>query len=34
MRIYRSYIIALDKIEAIEKDHIVIEKEQIAIAPN
>ena len=34
MRIHRSYIIALDKIEAIERNHIVIGKEQIAIAPN
>lgn len=34
MRIHRSYIIALDKIEAIERNHIVIENEQIAIAPN
>lgn len=34
MRIHRSYIIALDKIEAIERNHIVIEKEQIVIAPN
>ncbi|WP_312420882.1 LytTR family DNA-binding domain-containing protein [Epilithonimonas sp.] len=34
MRIHRSYIIALDKIEAIERNHIVIGKEQISIAPN
>lgn len=34
MRIHRSYIIALDKIEAIERNHIVIGNEQIAIAPN
>jgi len=34
MRIHRSFIIALDKIEAIERNHIVIGKEQIAIAPN
>lgn len=34
MRIHRSYTIALDKIEAIERNHIVIGKEQIAIAPN
>lgn len=34
MRIHRSFIIGLDKIEAIEKNHIVIGKEQIAIAPN
>lgn len=34
MRIHRSYIIALDKIEAIERNHIVIGKEQIVIAPN
>ena len=34
MRIHRSYIIALDKIEAIERNHIVIGKEQIASAPN
>ena len=34
MRIHRSYIIALDKIEAIERNHIIIGKEQIAIAPN
>lgn len=34
MRIHRSFIIGLDKIEAIERNHIVIGKEQIAIAPN
>ncbi|WP_312076507.1 LytTR family DNA-binding domain-containing protein [Chryseobacterium sp.] len=34
MRIHRSYIIALDKIEAIERNHIVIGEQQIAIAPN
>ncbi|WP_379964684.1 LytR/AlgR family response regulator transcription factor [Epilithonimonas sp. UC225_85] len=34
MRIHRSYIIGLDKIEAIERNHIVIGKEQIVIAPN
>jgi len=34
MRIHRSYIIALEKIEAIERNHIVIGKEQIVIAPN
>ncbi|MCS3870917.1 DNA-binding LytR/AlgR family response regulator [Chryseobacterium ginsenosidimutans] len=34
MRIHRSYIIALDKIEAIERNHIVIKEQQIAIAPN
>ena len=34
MRVHRSYIIALDKIEAIERNHIVIGKEQITIAPN
>ncbi len=34
MRIHRSYIIALNKIEAIERNHIVIGKEQIVIAPN
>ena len=34
MRIHRSFIIGLDKIETIERNHIVIGKEQIAIAPN
>lgn len=34
MRIHRSFIIGLDKIEAIERNHIVIGKDQIAIAPN
>ncbi|MDF2551454.1 MAG: DNA-binding response regulator [Chryseobacterium sp.] len=34
MRIHRSYIIALDKIEAIERNQVVIGKEQIVIAPN
>lgn len=34
MRVHRSYIIALDKIEAIERNHIVIGKEQIPIASN
>ena len=34
MRIHRSFIIGLDKIEVIERNHIVIGKEQIAIAPN
>ncbi len=34
MRIHRSYIIALDKIEAIERNHIVIGNQQIVIAPN
>ena len=34
MRIHRSFIIGLDKIEAIERNHIIIGKEQIAIAPN
>jgi len=34
MRIHRSYIIALDKIEAIERNQIVIGSQQIAIAPN
>ncbi|MDQ1161171.1 DNA-binding LytR/AlgR family response regulator [Chryseobacterium sp. SORGH_AS 447] len=34
MRVHRSYIIALDKIEAIERNHIVIGDQQIAIAPN
>lgn len=34
MRIHRSYIIALDKIEAIERNHIVIGDQQITIAPN
>jgi len=34
MRIHRSFIIALDKIEAIERNHIIIGKEQIVIAPN
>ena len=34
MRIHRSFIIGLDKIEAIKRNHIVIGKEQIAIAPN
>lgn len=34
MRIHRSYIIALNKIEAIERNHIVIGNQQIVIAPN
>ena len=34
MRIHRSFIIGLDKIETTERNHIVIGKEQIAIAPN
>ena len=34
MRIHRSFIIGLDKIETIERNLIVIGKEQIAIAPN
>lgn len=34
MRIHRSFIIGLDKIETIERNHIVIGKERIAIAPN
>lgn len=34
MRVHRSYIVALDKIEAIERNHIVISDQQIAIAPN
>lgn len=34
MRVHRSYIVALDKIEAIERNHIVIGDQQIAIAPN
>ncbi len=33
MRVHRSYIIALDKIEAIERNHIVIGKASITIAP-
>ena len=33
MRIHRSYIIALDKIEAIERNQIVINGQQITIAP-
>lgn len=34
MRVHRSFIISLDKIEAIERNHIVIGDQQIAIAPN
>jgi len=34
MRIHRSYIIALDKIDAIERNQVVIGQEQIAIAAN
>ncbi|MCU7616991.1 LytTR family DNA-binding domain-containing protein [Chryseobacterium sp. PBS4-4] len=34
MRVHRSFIVALNKIEAIERNHIIIEKEQIVIAPN
>lgn len=34
MRVHRSYIIPLDKIEAIERNHIVIGNQQIVIAPN
>lgn len=34
MRVHRSYIIALSKIEAIERNHIVIGNQQIVIAPN
>lgn len=34
MRVHRSFIVGLNKIEAIERNHIVIGKEQIAIAPN
>ena len=34
MRVHRSYIIALNKIEAIERNHIVIGNQQIVIAPN
>ncbi|WP_292010462.1 LytTR family DNA-binding domain-containing protein [Chryseobacterium sp.] len=33
MRVHRSYIISLDKIEAIERNHIVIGEQQISIAP-
>ncbi len=33
MRVHRSFIIALDKIEAIERNHIIIGDKQIAIAP-
>jgi len=34
MRVHRSYIVALGKIEAIERNHIVIGNQQIVIAPN
>ena len=34
MRIHRSYIIALDKIEAIESNQVIIGPKKIAIAPN
>lgn len=33
MRVHRSFIVALDKIEAIERNHIVIGNAQITIAP-
>ncbi|WP_419870236.1 LytR/AlgR family response regulator transcription factor [Chryseobacterium sp. CT-SW4] len=33
MRVHRSYIISLEKIEAIERNHIVIGEQQISIAP-
>lgn len=34
MRIHRSYIISLEKIEAIERNHVVIKEGFITIAPN
>lgn len=34
MRVHRSFIIGLNKIEAIERNHIVIGNQQIVIAPN
>lgn len=34
MRVHRSFIVGLSKIEAIERNHIVIGKVQIVIAPN
>lgn len=34
MRVHRSFIVSLDKIEAIERNHIVIGEQQIPIAPN
>ncbi len=34
MRVHRSYIISLDKIEAIERNHVVIKDGFITIAPN
>ena len=34
MRIHRSYIISLEKIEAIERNHVVIKDGFITIAPN
>lgn len=33
MRIHRSYIVALDKIEAIERNHVIIHQHHISIAP-
>ena len=32
MRVHRSYIIALDKIESVERSQIIINKERITIA--
>ena len=34
MRVHRSYIISLEKIEAIERNHVVIKDGFITIAPN
>ena len=34
MRVHRSYIISLEKIEAIERNHVVIKEGFITIAPN
>ena len=34
MRVHRSYIIALDKIDSIEKNQVIISEQQIPIAPN
>lgn len=33
MRIHRSYIVALDKIEAIERNQVIIDKHRLTIAP-